>query len=211
MKSLLLFAGLACFVVAESCFAADSDAENEWEEVVVKRKKKKAAVAEAETTPDVVVAPAVVAIPAMVTVPVAVPVAKAKPASLDENDKPPPEPPDAEATEPRRLVHYFCKLWKDEDYESMWWAMSPQYRKKVSLNKFTKLFMDDKETNGGLLEENILETAKTRKGNKGVKVELIFRFPKAKHKIAIAEAERQPGGVFRLVESTLLPLDLDDL
>ena len=89
--------------------------------------------------------------------------------------------------------------------------MSPQYRDKVSLKKFSKLFEADAETNGGLLDENILEAAKTRDGNEGVKAELIFRFPKAKHRFATAVAERQPGGAFRLVESPFIPQDLDDL
>ena len=89
--------------------------------------------------------------------------------------------------------------------------MSQQYRKKVSLKKFKKLFESDAEQNGGLKDENILEEGNTRKGNNSVKVELIFKFPRAKHKIVAAEAERQQGGAFRLVESPFIPLDLDDL
>ena len=89
--------------------------------------------------------------------------------------------------------------------------MSAQYRKKVSLKKFKKIFESDAELNGGLKDENILEEGATRKGNKSVKTELIFKFPKAKHRIVAAEAERQTGGAFRIIESPFIPLDLDDI
>ena len=89
--------------------------------------------------------------------------------------------------------------------------MSPKYRKKVSLKKFTKLFESDAEMNGGLLDENVIETGKSKDGNEAVKVELIFKFPRAKHRFVMAVMERQTGGAFRVVESPIIPQDIDDL
>ena len=222
----MLLAGTVCPA------ATDPTDDDEWEEVVVRRRKKKrldkpaptvAVPAQAPTvaTPTVivpsvvvtpVVAPAVV-VPPPSPAPVAVPespsaaTAEVKP----EEPPPPPEPPAEEAAEPRRLVRYFCKAWKVKDYERLWWAMSPEYRKKVSLKKFGKLFESDAEMNGGLLDENIIETAKTKDGNEGVKLELIFKFTRARHRIVTAIAERQPDGAFRIVESPFIPKDFDDL
>lgn len=172
------------------------------------------------TAPSAVVAPVVVAPAAAVMAPsvsvgavsVAAPQSSAVSAA-ETGCQPPlhPEPPAAEAAEPRRLVRYFCRAWKDKDWERCWWAMSPQYRKKVPLKKFTALFESDAELNGGLLDENVIETAKTWNGNEGVKVELVFKFPRAKHRFVLAIAERQPGGAFRIVDSPFIPRDLDDL
>lgn len=211
---------MACMIVAEPCFADRSGGDDdEYEEVVVRRKKKRQAKPEspASDAPAAPAAPAVqMVVPGAMVVPAVVAIPPAAPAapSVEEKDDeppPPPEPAAADAAEPRRLVRYFCKVWKDKDWERLWWAMSPQYRKKVSLKKFKKLFESDAELNGGLLDENILETAKTRDGNEGVKLELIFKFPRAKHRFVMAVAERQPGGAFRIIDSPFIPQDLDDL
>ena len=127
-----------------------------------------------------------------------------------EEPPPPPEPPAEEAAEPRRLVRYFCKAWKDEDWERMWWAMSPKYRKKVSLKKFTALFADDSEANGGLKDENVVAEIETNSGI-AVKVALTFKFKRAKPRVVKAEMERIPGGAYRLVDSAIIPVDLNDL
>ena len=127
-----------------------------------------------------------------------------------EEPPPPPEPPTAEAAEPRRLVRYFCKVWKDEDWERLWWSMTPQYRKRISLKKFTKFFTEDAESNGGLKDENIVDEVKTNAGV-GVRVELIFKFRNAKHRVVKAEVQRIPGGQYRVVESPIIPMDLNDL
>lgn len=211
---LLVYAG--CLFIWTACPAASTSADDdEYEEVVVRRKKKKrsAQPSSAVAAPVAVVPAATVVVPTVVAVPVATPMDTPAPKAESESDEPPPppEPSAADAAEPRRLVRYFCKAWKDKDYERLWWAMSPQYRKKVSLKKFSKLFESDAEMNGGLLDENIIETAKTRNGNEGVKLELIFKFPRAKHRFVMAVAERQPGGAFRIIDSPFIPQDLDDL
>ncbi len=225
MKKWMLLAFACGLFVDVTGLAANvpvEDDDDEYEEVVVRRKKKRTkgqppavaapAVASPVVAPVAVAPAATVVVPAVVTVPVATSAAPAAPVvASDDEPPPPPEPPAADAAEPRRLVRYFCKAWKDKDYERLWWAMSPQYRKEVSLKKFKKIFESDAEMNGGLLDENIIETAKTRDGNEGVKLELIFKFPRAKHRFVMAVAERQPGGAFRIVESPFIPKDLDDL
>ena len=213
MKKCIVIAFACCLLPAATSLAANVPADDdEYEEVVVRRKKKRPKAPAPEVAPIAVAPAATVIVPAVVTVPIATPAAPATPTvATDDEPPPPPEPPAADAAEPRRLVRYFCKAWKDKDYERLWWAMSPQYRKKVSLKKFKKLFVSDAEMNGGLLDENILETAKTRSGDEGVKLELIFKFPRAKHRFVMAVAERQPGGAFRIVDSPFIPQDLDDL
>ena len=225
MLKWIAMAGMASMVIVEPCFAESAEGEDdEYEEVIVRRKKKRPTNLEASETPVLSTAtpvlstaapvdvPNTLVVSTLVAIPQAVPATPVLP-TVEEPDEPPPppEPPEADAAEPRRLVRYFCKAWKDKDYERMWWAMSPQYRKKVSLKKFKKLFEADSEFNGGLKDENILEEGDTRKGNKAVKTELIFKYPRAKHRIVAAEAEQQPGGAFRFVESPLIPLDMDDL
>lgn len=164
-----------------------ADDDDEYEEIVIRRKKKKA-------TPPAVVPP---------------PVAQVTPAA-ETDTPPPPDPPVAEATDPRRLVHYFCKAWKDEDWERLWWAMTPSYRKEVSLKQFTKIFTEDAEGTGGLKDENILEVEDASKG-KSVRVELIFNFPRAKHRLVVAVLQQITGGVYRVAKSPLIPLDFDDI
>ena len=221
MRNWILLICICCILSDVASFAANAPADDdEYEEVIVRRKKKKRSPTVVEE-PQTVVAPvavvpaATVIVPAVVTVPAVtapeVPSVPAAKLEAVEEPPPPPEPPAADAAEPRRLVRYFCRAWKDKDYERLWWAMSPQYRKKVSLKKLKKFFESDAEMNGGLLDENIIETAKTKDGNEGVKLELIFRFPRAKHRIVMAVAERQTGGVFRIVDSPFIPQDLDDL
>lgn len=168
---------------------SSADDDDEYEEIVIRRKKKKAAPV------------------AQAVVPVAAPVVATPKA---DEPPPPPEPPAAEAAEPRRLVRYFCKAWKDEDWERLWWAMEPSYRKSVSLKKFKKIFADDAEGTGGLKDENILAEGKTNTGE-GVRVELIFKFPRAKHRLVMAEVRRVPGGGFRVAKSPIIPVDFDDL
>lgn len=192
MKSFSLMA-LVASIVFGSAYTVQADVEDDGEEsveIVIRRKKKPS--------------------PPVITPPIVAPVVVA-PTDAAKEPPPPPEPPAADAAEARRLVRYFCKAWKDKDYERLWWTMSSDYRKKVPLKKFTKLFTSDAEANGGLFDENILETSPTKDGNEGVKVELIFKFPKAQHRFVTAIAERQPGGQFRLVESPFIPLDLEDL
>lgn len=225
VKKWMLLAFACCLLADVTGFAANAPADDdEYEEVVVRRKKKKSkgqsnkqhlavvAPAEAPVVAPVAVAPAAaVVVPAVVTVPVATPAVPVVPVAKTDNEPPPPpEPPAADAAEPRRLVRYFCKAWKDEDWERLWWAMTPKFRKKVSLNEFKTRFIDDAELNGGLKDENIVEVSKTNSGV-AVKVELLFKFENAKPRVVNAVVERIVGGQYRVTDSAILPVDLNDL
>ena len=80
----------------------------------------------------------------------------------------------------------------------------------MPLRKFRKIFEDDAEGTGGLKDENILEEGQTDSGE-GVKVELIFKYQRARHRIVLAVVRRIPGGGYRVAQSPLIPLDFDDL
>lgn len=184
----------SCLFLAIACTAQAAE-EDEYEEVVIVRRKKRPPAQEV----NVIVAPApVVAVPAQ-------PAQAAKPAKPK-----PPEPPAVEASDPRRLVRYFCKAWKDEQWERMWWAMTPQFRKEVPLKKFKARFSDDAELNGGLLDENISDVSESNSGTT-VKIELQFKFPNAKPRVVEAVARKIVGGQYRLTDSAILPVDLNDL
>lgn len=225
MKKWMLLAFACCLFADVTGFAANApvDDDDEYEEVVVRRKKKKskgqpkeqpvAVVApdEAPVVAPVAIAPAAaVVVPAVVTVPVVTPAVPVVPVAKKTNKPPPPEPPAADAAEPRRLVRYFCKAWKDEDWERLWWAMTPKFRKEVSLKEFKTRFIDDVELNGGLKDENIVEVSKTNSGV-AVKVELLFKFENAKPRVVNAVVERIVGGQYRVTDSAILPVDLNDL
>lgn len=225
MRKWFVLAGMACVVIAEPCFAESADADDdEYEEVVVRRKKKRPAKPEAPAAAtvapaapvivpaDSVTVPAAVVVPAVVAIPQAVPATPAVPAVEEkpEEPPPPPEPPAADAAEPRRLVRYFCKAWKDEEWERLWWAMTPKFRKKVSLETFKTRFTDDAELNGGLKDENIADVSKTNSGV-AVKVELLFKFENAKPRVVNAVVERIVGGQYRVSDSAIIPVDLNDL
>lgn len=133
-------------------------------------------------------------------------VAEAKP----EEPPPPPEPPAADAADPRRLVRYFCRMWKDEEYEAMWWAMTPKYRKSVSLEKFRSLFEADAEQNGGLKDENIVLDDVDEGKEYVVTVDLRFNFVRARDRRVKAVLEKTKQG-YRVKASGIIPLDLNDL
>ena len=223
MKTWMLLTLVGCLFVGVTSYAAGApteDDDDEYEEVIVrcKKKKKKSQSPAAEqpqpAAPVAVVPATTMIVPAVVTVPaVMTPAAPAAPAEKEEADDeppPPPEPPAADAAEPRRLVRYFCKAWKDEEWERLWWAMTPKFRKEVSLTTFKTRFTDDAEQNGGLKDENIVGVSKTNSGV-AVKVELLFKFENAKPRVVNAVVERIVGGQYRVTDSAILPVDLNDL
>ncbi|MBO4618797.1 MAG: hypothetical protein IKS83_09765 [Victivallales bacterium] len=129
----------------------------------------------------------------------------------DEKEPQPPEPPALDAAEPRRLVRYFCKAWKDGDYVRMYWAMTPQYRQKMTVEKFVKRFQADKEYNGGIVDENIVvDDVQLDNGRIQVTVDLRYKFRRVGIRRVKAIVEKQ-GGVYRLCDSGIIPLDMDDL
>ena len=121
-----------------------------------------------------------------------------------------PPPPDKDASEPKRLVRYFCKAWKDEDFKRMYGAMEPKYRKSTTYDKFKKLFEDDAEANDGLSDENI--SGDEEESGAAVQLSVLLRFKnkRVKPRSAKALVIKTPDG-FRLKSSPVIPLDLDDL
>lgn len=122
----------------------------------------------------------------------------------------PPIPPESVSRDPRRLIRYFCKNWKDENFTEMYYAMSPKYRKTVSLRKFIAIFEADAETNGGLDDENILSVdPKHRLGCVAV-VDLKFNFNNARNRRVQATLEKTKDGL-RIKACGLIPVDMTDL
>ena len=121
-----------------------------------------------------------------------------------------PPPPAKDASEPKRLVRYFCKAWKDEDYKRMYGAMEPKYRKSTTYDKFKKLFEDDAEANDGLSDENISGGEEESGAAVQLSVSLQFKNKRVKPRLVKALVIKTPDG-FRLKSSPIIPLDLDDL
>lgn len=121
-----------------------------------------------------------------------------------------PVPPPTDASEPRRIIRYFCRAWKDEDFKTMYGAMSESYRLKVPLDKFESLFVTDIATNGGLKDENIEIKEVVVGASIRLKVQLIFRSISVKPRNVVVEAIKTPIG-YRIAESGILPLDLNQL
>ena len=121
-----------------------------------------------------------------------------------------PPPPAKDASEPKRLVRYFCKAWKDEDFKRMYGAMEPKFCKATSFEKFKKLFEDDAETNDGLSDENIVGGEDESGAAVQLSVSLQFKNKRVKPRTVKALVIKTPNG-FRLKASPIIPLDLDDL
>lgn len=121
-----------------------------------------------------------------------------------------PEPPVAEAAEPKRIVRYYCRAWKDENIKAMYGAMTDSYRAKVTLPEFESLIRSDAETNGGLKDENIDIPEVSAGPATRLKVQLIFRSTSVKPRAVIAEVIKTPKG-YRILDSGILPIDLNQL
>ena len=186
---------------------ASEQQEDEEVEIVIRRRRKPVAVPPPVPAPTPAPAPAPV-----VSAPVAPPPPPVVATPAVEPPQPPPlEPPVEDAAEPRRLVRYFCKLWKDEDYERMWWAMVPAYRRETTLEKFAKLFADDRERNGGIVDENIVtDDVERADGTVLVHVDVRYRFKRVGVRRLKAVLEKKKN-MYRLRASGLIPPDLDDL
>lgn len=129
----------------------------------------------------------------------------------EEAEKKPefPPPPAKDASEPKRLVRYFCRAWKDEDFKRMYGAMDPKYRRDTSFVAFQKLFESDAEMNAGLADENIAGG----EGEEGASIELSvtlrFKNKRVNPRVVKALVIKTPDG-FRMQASPIIPLDLDN-
>ncbi len=120
------------------------------------------------------------------------------------------EPSAFDAMDPRRLIRYFCRMWKEEEYNRMYWTMTPQYRASVSLEKFKSLFEADAERTGGLKDENIVVDDVDEGKFYIVTVDLRFNLIRARDRRVKAVLEKGKNG-YRIKSSGIIPLDLDDL
>ena len=121
-----------------------------------------------------------------------------------------PPPPAKDAAEPKRLVRYFCRAWKDENYKAMYGAMDPKYVNGTSFDQFKKLFMEDAEMNNGLADENIGDDEAEAGAAIELYVELRFKNKRVKPRRVKALVIKTPAG-FRLQSSPIIPMDLGDL
>lgn len=119
-------------------------------------------------------------------------------------------PPTREAASPERLIHYFCKCWKDEDFESMYGALHKSYQQNISLDDFKALYAEDAEYNLGLKDEKIIGQVKDNGSVVEWKVELTFQSKRSKPRTVLAILRKTPDG-FRMLESGIVPLDLNNL
>lgn len=120
------------------------------------------------------------------------------------------DPPAEDAAETRRLIRYFCRCWKDGDYERMWWAMSPRYRLKAKFEEFCAVFADDAKINGGLMDENIGPNERHDDWGATLDVELRFKLRRSKPRKVKVACERAKDG-YRIAESGIIPVDLNNL
>lgn len=119
-------------------------------------------------------------------------------------------PPMSASLEPKRLRGFFCRMWKDENYESMYLCMTRQYQHKTPFQKFTALFEADADRTGGLEDENILAEDGENGAGHLVVVDLKFRRKKAPNRRVKALLEKTKDG-YRIMQSGILPLDFDNL
>lgn len=153
-----------------------------------------------------VVQPAVpVAVPAVPAVPVVTQTAVV----VDESEVYGPSAEDS--SDPKRLLHAFCQAWKDEDWKKVWYCMEPSFRKSHDFAAFQRRFEDDAEMTGGLDDETIAADPKVQGSKQTFDVTLSFQnAPLAKPRKVKATVKTTPDG-YRVVESTILPVDLNDM
>jgi hypothetical protein len=121
-----------------------------------------------------------------------------------------PEPPTEDSTEPERLVRYFCKAWKNEDFNLMYGAMHTDYRDQVRFKEFKELFIKDNKRSGGLRDEKIPKNADALGGNITLIVHLHYNNKTAGVRKVKATLTKTPRG-YRLIKSGILPVNFNNL
>lgn len=153
-----------------------------------------------------------VATPAVPVVPVAVPaVPVVQRTEIVVNESEVYGPSAEDASDPKRLLHAFCQAWKDEDWKRVWYCMEPSFRKSHDFAAFQRRFEDDAEMTGGLDDETIAANPKVQGSKQTFEVTLSFQnAPLAKPRKVKATLKTTPDG-YRVVDSTILPADLNDM
>lgn len=121
-----------------------------------------------------------------------------------------PPPPASESKDPQRLIHYYCKLWKDQKYKDMYGTLDERTRSAIPFEKFKNRLESDAEFNGGLKDENLIQESSNIGSQVSWKVQLVFRNTRAEPRIVVAQAVHTPDG-YRISDSGIIPLDLNDL
>ncbi len=121
-----------------------------------------------------------------------------------------PDPPSREVAEPERFIHYYCTCWKDEDFARMYGLLHTSIRERMAFEKFKARYVEDAEFNAGLKDEAVLEQVKSIGSQVTWRVSLVFQNNRAKPRTATATLKKTRDG-YRLMESGLIPVDLDDL
>lgn len=133
-----------------------------------------------------------------------------QPPQPPEREDPFPAPPVREAAEPERFLHYYCRCWKDEAFEKMYGALDRSVRRNMPFEVFAGRYTEDAEFNAGLADEQILGKVGDSGGAVTWEVKLKFRSRRAQPRTVRATLKKTPDG-YRLMESGLVPVDLDDL
>ncbi len=113
-------------------------------------------------------------------------------------------PPAQVLTDAKRFIHYFCECWKAEDFERMYYAMSPEYRATVPYATFAGRFADDKSFTGGLDDESIRGEPEKVPQGLGLQVTLTFLRKTVPARTITTLVTQTPDG-YRIVESGLIP------
>lgn len=153
----------------------------------------------AETAPTTEVAPTTVNTTNQVVVP-----------QIAQKKESLPLPPFSASMDPRRLIRYFCRMWKDENYLAMYYCMTREYRRSTSYHKFETLFTSDAGRTGGLDDENVLTEAPENGDGHLILVDLKFRRKHVPMRRVKAILEKTKDG-YRLIRSGILPLDYENL
>ena len=150
-----------------------------------------------------------VAVPSVPVAVPSVPVVTRTEVVVNESEVCGPSPEDS--SDPKRLLHAFCQAWKDEDWKRVWYCMDPSFRRKHDFESFRQRFEDDAEMTGGLDDEVIASDPKVQGSRQTFDVTLSFQnAPFAKPRKVKATLKTTPDG-YRIVDSTILPADLNDM
>ncbi len=156
-----------------------------------------------------VTVPAAVPVAVPAAVPVAVPVPTTMTVTVPESQA--LGPTAEESSDPKRLLHAFCQAWKDGNWKKAWYCMEPSYRNAHAFESFRQRFLDDAEMTGGLDDETIAPAPKVTGSKQTFDVTLSFQnAPMVRPRKVKASLRTTPDG-YRLVESTILPADLNDM
>lgn len=121
-----------------------------------------------------------------------------------------PDPPPREVGEPERFIHYYCRCWKDEAFAKMYGLLHASLRERLPFKTFKERYIEDAEFNAGLKDEAILEQVKNLGSEVTWRVNLVFQSNRAKPR-TVTVTLKKTRGEYRLVESGLIPIDLEDL